>query len=579
MGGTARLKQTAQRAWRSARAPLIILVIVIMVAVVVDATKPVEPSDGITAGLSALITLNAVVLALVYATTQRALVLSFRGEAGRAFFEWTGYMSLMSMVGVILGIVHLVWAPRGPVLAIGAALLVTAPGLIPVVAIQEMLARRARSADAVDTLLRQGDASNSGIGRAAGEEGTLRVRAREFNADPEAPFAGDVLGRRRIVEATCRIVTDIVSPAVISVDGGWGAGKTAFGKMCVALLRSESFRGRHSAVVEFNAWTQSHAGEPLHDLVAALTRTIGGEDEVRERLLGALDDQALKAATGGMVDPVLLKTYDSGAEAARLKELLAQFVASGGRRVVIFIDELDRCRPDHALRVLETARNLLDVVGVVVVVTVNLEALEHAVASLLGPECDADTYLRRFIDLRATLPLPQGGDLQRFYGHVLEQTGLADRLQHKDRYTWRILGALAAVHPRSLRDLEQSVCRAAVLLASVEPGHDGQAAVVIVREQTALTLLVLREADRAAYEDFVHGRIDGCDAGNALASALPQGGLGSEMVDPESLHGPPTVSLVSLHRMEALLLAVSQDGLVAGRRQDIQARYNSLGRG
>ena len=94
----------------------------------------------------------------------------------------------------------------------------------------------------------------------------------------------------------------------------------------------------------------------------------------------------------------------------------------------------------------------------------------------------------------------------------------------------------------------------------------------------ALTLLVLREADRAAYEDFVHGRIDGCDAGNALAKALPRGPRGSEMVDPESVQGPPAVPVMYVYQMEALLLAVAQDGLVAGRQQDLHARYNGFGR-
>ena len=384
------------------------------------------------------------------------------------------------------------WQPSSWLLGLAVALLVTAPGLVPVVAIQELLARRARSAYAVEERLTRDEAPSSVADQTLADAGKLRVRAQQFNADPQDPFAADVLGRHQLVEATCRIISNVASPRCAISDGGWGSGKTAFGKMCSALLRSDSLHGGVSAVVEFNAWTQSHTGDPRRDLVEALTQTIGGYGELRNRLLEALEEQALKTATDGAIDPVLLATYDAGSEEARFKGLLGDFVTSTGGRVVIFIDELDRCRPDHALQLLETARNLLDVAGVIVVVTVNLEALEHAVASLLGPESDAETYLRRFIDLRMALPQPQGGDLQRFYGHLLEQTGLAERFKDKDRYNRRLLGALAAVHPRSLRDLEQAVHRAVVLLASIEPAHDDYAAVANVREQTALTLLVLR---------------------------------------------------------------------------------------
>ena len=67
-------------------------------------------------------------------------------------------------------------------------------------------------------------------------------------------------------------------PAIVVVDGGWGAGKTAFARMCVAFFRSESFQERAGVVVEFNAWTRSHTGIPLRDLVSVLTQEIRGDD-------------------------------------------------------------------------------------------------------------------------------------------------------------------------------------------------------------------------------------------------------------------------------------------------------------
>ena len=576
--------------WREIWKPLIfnvmlLLILSIVLTFVLVVIAPVAKPQGIMAGLSALITLNAVVFALIYATTQRVFVLFMRDNAGKSFFKSAYYMWMLPMLGVMFGVLYMVWQPDeasriGKMLWVTAATFLTvAPVFVPLVAIQELRAQRPLSADAVDRLLAKKSKSRSRKRCSSDNMRLLRVCARDFEVDPQDPFAGDVLGRRRVVETVCRVVSDIASPAVLLVDGEWGSGKTVFTRMCAALLRSESFKGWGGTVIEFNAWTQSHTREPLRDLVSVLTKKIDGDYKLHGMLLDLLKDRLLlKAATDAVVDPTLLPRYELGTETTKFKEVLKAFVDSSGERVVVFIDELDRCRPDHALRVLETVRNLLDVDGVIVVVTVNLRALEHAVASLLGPDCDAERYLRRFIDLRMALPAPQSKDLQRFYRHLLKQTGLDERFKGRESYARHILGALAAVHPGSLRDLAQAVHRAMILLASIGPGSaSDNSSVVEVWEQTALTLLVLREADRKAYENFVHRRIDGCDAGNALVKALPQRDM--FIVDPDAVEGPPTVSVVLSYRMEALLLAVSQDGYPVVFPKNLHDRYEDRGRG
>ena len=101
--------EAAKSNWGTARRPLILVVVTGVVGTAVNAMAPSAAPGGVTAGLSALITVNAVVLALVYATTQRAVILSLRGDIGRSFFEWVFYMALMSMIGMLLGIIYLVW--------------------------------------------------------------------------------------------------------------------------------------------------------------------------------------------------------------------------------------------------------------------------------------------------------------------------------------------------------------------------------------------------------------------------------------------------------------------------------------
>ena len=76
--------------WTAVRTALILFVATSIIATIVGITVPSATPEGIAAGLSALIALNAVVLALVYTTTQRTAVLSLRGDVGWSFFEWVG---------------------------------------------------------------------------------------------------------------------------------------------------------------------------------------------------------------------------------------------------------------------------------------------------------------------------------------------------------------------------------------------------------------------------------------------------------------------------------------------------------
>ncbi len=85
---------------------------------------------------------------------------------------------------------------------------------------------------------------------------------------------------------------------VVSIDGPWGSGKTAFVKMCAAVLR-----GRSVPVVEFNAWQQSYTNNPLVDVVSAIAAELGGS--LRDDLKRALIDGSwhlAKVASRGVID-------------------------------------------------------------------------------------------------------------------------------------------------------------------------------------------------------------------------------------------------------------------------------------
>ena len=54
-------------------------------------------------------------------------------------------------------------------------------------------------------------------------------------------------------------------------------------KMCTAWMRSEASPHTDMAVAEFNAWTEGYTGDPLKDIVEAVTSQITDADTERHK--------------------------------------------------------------------------------------------------------------------------------------------------------------------------------------------------------------------------------------------------------------------------------------------------------
>ena len=101
----------------------------------------------------------------------------------------------------------------------------------------------------------------------------------------------------------------------------------------------------------------------------------------------------------------------------------ALWEATGSRPLMVMIDELDRCRPSYAVKLLEVAKHLFSADRIVFVLAVNCDQLAHSVKAQYGNDFDAEGYLRRFFDVDFKLPEP---DRQAFVHAQLQVTGIYD---------------------------------------------------------------------------------------------------------------------------------------------------------
>ena len=124
-------------------------------------------------------------------------------------------------------------------------------------------------------------------------------------------------------------------------------------------------------------------------------------EEISEALAEAASD-----GVNSLIDQTVDKLLDQYADAQEnldaLKNVIA--IAAAQRPILFFIDELDRCRPDFALSILELVKHVFDIPGIKFIFVANLEQLKAAIRKRYGQDVDADVYLEKFINLSIILP-------------------------------------------------------------------------------------------------------------------------------------------------------------------------------
>lgn len=96
----------------------------------------------------------------------------------------------------------------------------------------------------------------------------------------------------------------------------------------------------------------------------------------------------------------------------------------------MFVDELDRCTPEYAVKLLERIKHYFNNDRITFVFSVNLEQLQHTIKSFYGNNFEASRYLDRFFDLRLSLPAPNKGafyDMIEFNANENNYDGLINK--------------------------------------------------------------------------------------------------------------------------------------------------------
>ena len=391
---------------------------------------------------------------------------------------------------------------------------------------------------------------------------TFRIQPEELEIPQKKPFKLDLLEREETVKILTHLSRSISGPCVLALDAPWGGGKTTFLRFWAQYLRNNDF-----SVVEFNAWETDFAEYPFIALTAELTHHIQdcaddinlpGEEleqmnKAAQVIIRHIGFNAVRGITGGIVDPeALLRAIIGENKENHIDKKLAEyedtknaiwdfkkilqkiaaalFVSKENRPLMIFIDELDRCRPSYAVELLEVAKHLFSVNHIIFVLSLNRVELSQAVRGVYGPAFDAEGYLRRFFDVDVHLPTHSR---DQFIDRLLDSqpvdySKLSDKEGRltKDGTLRNLLNKFFGTSDLSLRDVEQAVHRLCLVLGSLPDEKPSFTDMTVV-------LLILRTLNATLYHRFIRGEIsdlevvEGLFAGGGLKSLrqTKEGGL------------------------------------------------------
>ena len=350
----------------------------------------------------------------------------------------------------------------------------------------------------------------------------IRVQPLEIEVPKDNPFEYDLLDRKEQVEIWTNILSNIEGPCTFVVNAAWGAGKTTFIRIWEQFLRNNKF-----PVVRINAWQTDYSGDPFIALTSELSEGLSGYTEpTKIEKVEAFKDAAqevLRRVVPGIVRllasniPIVgvelshgLGSYleDALSEHSEVQRSVKEFrnklqeMAAAlstpvrNRPVVIFIDELDRCRPTYAIELLEVAKHLFSVDNMVFVLAVNREQLAHSVKAVYGSGFDANGYLNRFFNEDLLLQDP---DRTRFITGLLHTTKIHQFLESlgAPAVSDLLLSSFRSTD-LGLRDVAQAFHRLGLVFLSLS-----NPLIPLVASTTVL--LLLRTMDRSLYERFVAG--------------------------------------------------------------------------
>lgn len=256
---------------------------------------------------------------------------------------------------------------------------------------------------------------------------------KEYRKDP---FFDCMPGAKDFAKALEQDVLTKETPYVLLLEKNYGMGKTFFSTRFAQYLRNNKLEA-----IYFSAWENDYLPDPFLSFSKELQKYFHNIN-LKTRASNAFDKftTSTKKLTKNIFKATQISAgINAGAQASvtidnekivnaveelfndfkeekdsvqEFKEKLSNFINKlPKKKLVLIVDELDRCRPDYAMKVLEIIKHFFDIEGLFVIVPTNQDALESSLEALYGikskeQKTNCENYFKKFFNKPQKIPEP-----------------------------------------------------------------------------------------------------------------------------------------------------------------------------
>jgi len=246
-----------------------------------------------------------------------------------------------------------------------------------------------------------------------------------FKINPQADTPindATLLGHDKVVNNIFKFTTseDAITPLSIALHGDWGSGKTSIMYTLQQKLADEG----HQPLF-FEAWKHEYTNPAL-----ALVETIAlhferkGKKELAKEIL----DLAVHIVSKKFLDLELReiegffrRSHDVANTMSNQLETIVE-ESMGGKKLIVIIDDLDRCDVENTLMVLSMMKLFLDIKNTIFIAAVDFNRLQHAWQIKYGglnPEESGRDYLEKIFQVRIGIPIPENSQIREYVQELI----------------------------------------------------------------------------------------------------------------------------------------------------------------